>query len=201
MKNLGFLIVIIVLGFVSCETEEAPKTLYEKIEREELKKGTRADSIFLGINFGMKKEDFFIHCADLNKDSIISEGVGINVLYDIPNDLKFPSRMLFYPDFREGEIFRMRTKWIYTNWSPWNKETHGQSLKKDIASLMKEWYGGNDFIRVPHPIDTAAIVKIDGNRRILIETNLTGTEVKATYTDLLVEKELIELAAKRKEEE
>ena len=148
MKNILFLLLIIGLGFGSCEMEEAPKSLYEKIEREELKKGVRSDSLFLGIHFGMERQDFFIHCAELNKDSIVQEGTGTNVLYDLPTDLKNPARMLFYPDFYEGKIFRMRTNWNYRNWSPWNKATHGQLLKKDIAKLMKEWYGGNDFIRV-----------------------------------------------------
>ena len=66
---------------------------------------------------------------------------------------------------------------------------------------MMEWYGGNEFIEIPHPTDTVALVKIDGNRRILLERESVGTYVTATFTDLTVEQELKKLEEKRKEEE
>jgi uncharacterized OB-fold protein len=65
---------------------------------------------------------------------------------------------------------------------------------------MENWYGGEKFVEIPHPTDTIALVKIDGNRRILLERDDVGTNVKATFTDLTVEKKLKEEFKKRQEE-
>jgi hypothetical protein len=108
--------------------------------------------------------------------------------------------MSFYPDFKDGKIFKTDVLFTYNNWAPWNKDTHATLLKKRAKKLMMDWYGGNEFVRIPHPVDTAAYVKLDGNRRILIEQNMSGTEVLATFTDLKVEAEIKKEMIKRREE-
>jgi hypothetical protein len=203
MKNIFLLIAVAALAFgmVNCEGEEAPKTLYEKLEREALKSGEEHDDLFFGLYFGMTKDSFLLHCAALNKDTILYQGAGAKVEHEFKKgELKHPTRMSFYPDFKDGKIFKTDVLFTYNNWAPWNKDTHATLLKKRAKNLMMDWYGGNEFVRIPHPVDTAAYVKLDGNRRILIEQNMSGTEVLATFTDLKVEAEIKKEMIKRREE-
>ncbi|MFK7947029.1 MAG: hypothetical protein AB8G11_05520 [Saprospiraceae bacterium] len=204
MKHIFLLLTVISLAFgmVNCESEEAPKTLYEKLEREALKDGKEYNELFLGLYFGMTKDSFLLHCADLNKDTVLYQGIGGKVEHELKNgELKYPTRMNFYPDFHENKIFRIETKFIYNNWAPWNKDTHTPIMKERVKDLMMDWYGGNEFIRIPHPVDTLAYIKLDGNRRILLESNLAGTDMTATFTDLKVEKKIQAELKKRREEE
>lgn len=205
MKNIFLLIAaaILAFGMVNCKREEAPKTLYEKLEREALKSGEEHNDLFFGLYFGMTKDSFLLHCAELNKDTTLYQGMGGKVEHEFKEgELKHPARMNFYPDFKKEKIFKTDVFFTYNNWSPWNKDTHATLLKERTKKMMMDWYGGNEFIRIPHPIDTAAYVKLDGNRRILIEQDLSGTQVKATFTDLNVEAEIKEeLEKKMKEKE
>lgn len=187
------------LGITSCG-EESPKTFYEKMEREGLKSGERNDSLFLGLHFGMEKQQFFVHCSDLNKDTIIYMGNGGKVEHHIPTALKYSARMTFYPEFHEEIMYKVPVTFTYDGWAPWNKDYNATQLRERLKTELMDWYGGNEFFEVPHPVDTIALVKIDGNRRILLERDGGGAFVKATFTDLVVEKELKELQKKRKEE-
>ncbi len=194
-------------GMTNCESEAAPKSLYEKLEREALKTGEEHNDLFFGLYFGMTKDSFLLHCAELNKDTTLYQGMGGKVEHEFnKGELKHPARMNFYPDFRDSEIFKVDVTFTYNNWAPWNKDTHATLLKGRTKELIMKWYGGNEFVHIPHPVDTAAYVKLDGNRRILLEQNLAGTEVKATFTDLKVEQEIKKMlekqaAQKPKEEE
>lgn len=203
MKHTFLLIAVIGLAFgmVNCEGEEAPKSLYEKLEREALKSGEEHNEMFFGLYFGMTKDSFLLHCAELNKDTTLYQGMGGKVEHEFnKKELKHPARMGFYPEFYDEKIFRSEVRFTYNNWAPWNKDTHATLLKKRTKKLMMDWYGGNEFVRIQHPVDTAAYVKLDGNRRILIEQNMSGTEVKATFTDLNIEQKIKAEMQKRKEE-
>jgi hypothetical protein len=204
MKHTFLLIAVIGLAFgmVTCESEEAPKSLYEKLEREALKSGEEHNDLFFGLYFGMTKDSFLLHCAELNKDTTLYQGMGGKVEHEFSKgELKHPARMNFYPDFKDEKIFKTDVLFTYNNWAPWNKDTHATLLKERTKKMMMDWYGGNEFVRIPHPVDTAAYVKLDGNRRILIEQDLSGTQVKATFTDLRVEAEIKKEIMKIKEEE
>lgn len=201
MKYTFLLIAVIgmALSMVSCG-EEAPKTLYEKMEREALKSGKRYDSLFFDLRLGMTRQDFFLVCKDLNQDSIIYMGMGGKPEYHLKDELKHSARMTFYPDYYEEKIWNMPVKFTYDGWAPWNKDFSATKLRERLKDEMMEWYGGNEFIEIPHPTDTVALVKIDGNRRILLERESVGTYVTATFTDLIIEQELKKLEEKRKEE-
>ena len=201
MKYTFLLIAVIgmALSMVSCG-EEAPKTLYEKMEREALKSGERNDSLFLGLYLGMTRTDFFLHCAELNKDSIITGGGG-SVEYYLPDALKHSARMKFYPTFYEDKITSIPVTFYYDGWAPWNKDFSSTKLRERLKDELMEWYGGNEFVEIPHSTDTTALVKIDGNRRILLERESAGVYVIATFTDLVMEQELKKLDKKRREEE
>lgn len=203
MKYTFLLITVIglALGLVNCESEKAPKTLYEKLEREGLKSGERNDSLFFGLHFGMEKQDFFVHCSELNKDTVIYMGIGGKVEHHFPNELKYSARMSFYPEFYEDKIWKIPVKFAYDAWSPWNQDYNATKLRKELKTELMKWYGGNEFVEISHPTDTIALVKIDGNRRIVLERDGIGSFVNAIFTDLTVEKKLMKLEKKRREEE
>lgn len=202
MKYTFLLIAVIgmALSMVSCG-EEAPKTLYEKMEREALKSGKRYDSLFFDLELGMSRQDFFLVCAELNKDSVLYMGMGGKPEFHMKDELKHSARMSFYPDFYEEKIWNMPVKFTYDAWSPWNRDHSATKLRERLKDEFMEWYGGNEFFEMEHPTDTVAFVKIDGNRRIVLERENAGAHVIATFTDLRVEQELKKLEEKRKEEE
>lgn len=201
MKQTFLLIVIVgmALSMASCG-EEAPKTLYEKMEREALKSGERHDSLFFDLELGMTRQDFFLRCSELNKDSVLYMGTGGKPEYHIEKDLKHSARMVFYPDFYEEKVWNMPVKFFYDGWSPWNPDYSASKLRDRLKEELMEWYGGNEFVEIPHPTDTVALVKIDGNRRILLERESAGAYVTATITDLKIEEKIKELAKEREEE-
>lgn len=194
---------LVALAAIGCNREPAPKTLYEKMEREALKSGVKQDSLIFGLSFGMEKTAFFEHCAEMNKDSILYQGAGGKVEHKlINNELKHKGTVNFYPEFHEQKVWKLPVVFSYDGWSPWNKDFQAPKLRRDVADLLMKWHGGNDFFETPHPMDTVTLVKIDGNRRILLECDGSGAFVTATYTDLLVEKQLNQAQeATRKEEE
>ena len=159
---------------------------YHQRVEEELAKGVRQDSLFLGITFGMSPKEFFAHCWELNKQGLIHEGAqNMTVMYEV-EDLKEPATMNFYPDFYEDKIYEMPVTYAYKAWAPWNKELFADSLQQDVLKLYKKQYG-NDFIAVEHPKKGVAYVRVDGNRRISIFKE-NDTQVKVLFTDLLAER-------------
>jgi hypothetical protein len=201
MKYTFLLVTVIgvALSMGSCG-EEAPKTLYEKMEREALESGEQNDSLFFGLELGMTKQDFFLRCSELNKDSVLYMGTGGKPEHHLEEALKHSARMVFYPDFYEEKVWNMPVKFFYDGWSPWNKDYSATKLRDRVKDEMMEWYGGNEFVEIPHPTDTIAFVKIDGNRRILLERESAGAHVTATITDLKIEQEIKALAKRREAE-
>ncbi|WP_301922167.1 hypothetical protein [Ferruginibacter sp.] len=181
-----------ILGIVTvCSCTSSGIEQYDKLEKKELAKGTRVDSLFLGISFGMTSKTFFGHCWELNKKGIISDGSNNTmVLYKIDSALKFPATMNFYPDFIDNKVAHMRVNFQYNAWAPWNKAQWADSLLPDVLQLYKKWYpGGNDFIGLTDKEKRTIYVKVDGNRRITLG-KFDDMVVKADYSDLLVEEKL-----------
>ena len=177
MKKIGLLLLILA---TACHSE------YHQRVEEELAKGIRQDSLFLGITFGMSPKEFYAHCWDLNKQGLIHEGTqNMTVMYEV-KDLKEPATMNFYPDFYENKIYEMPVTYAYKAWAPWNKELFADSLQQDVLKLYQKQYG-NDFIAVEHPEKGVAYVRVDGNRRISIFKE-NDTQVKVLFTDLLAER-------------
>ena len=50
----------------------ACKSEYQKIEDRELSSGKEANELFLGLELGMDKKEFFETCWDLNKKGVLS---------------------------------------------------------------------------------------------------------------------------------
>lgn len=144
----------------------------------------RVDSIFLGIHLGMVRRDFYMHCWDLNKKGLFTDGTGNNyVLYKLKEELRYPADMNFYPDFSDSTISGMRVNIQYQGWAPWNKHLGADSLLPDVLSMCRKWYPeGAPFAVITQGADTTYI-KEDANRQITIK-KLDGVMVSIQYTDL-----------------
>lgn len=186
MKLGGYHIVwlglLIWVGLTACST----KGQYEKMVAQELASGIRNDSIFLGVHFGMTNTDFFAHCWELNKQKLIRQGPkNLSVEYDMGPFLKAPAKMNFYPNFEDGVIIEMPAKIAYDGWAPWNKPLSSDSLLLEVKALYEKWYGGG-FMKIEDPNRGTAFVKVDGNRRISIFTDVRS--VKVLFSDLTAAK-------------
>lgn len=167
-----------------------PKDRYDILVKNELAKGIREDSLFLGMHLGMSDKEFYTHCWELNKKGMIRQGTSnTSVLYKM-KELDYPAEMNFYPNFYEGRIYEMPVTYSYEGWSPWNKHLSSDSLQLKILNLYKVRYG-HDFMEVTHPKKGTAFIKVDGNRRITIY-KVDERQVGVIFMDLLVENKIKE---------
>lgn len=186
IKNALFTVVIISL-MVSCSTEQSK---YDKIVQQELAKGQRFDSLFLGLYLGMHAKKFYDTCTEMNKMGLITAGTGgTKVLYYIKDGLKYPASMNFFPDFYKNNIYHISVNYHYDAWAPWNKNLYADSLKIRLVDYYKKQYPGNDFIILKDKLNNDVFFKVDGNRRILIGS-ADEQFVNVDITDLLIEEKL-----------
>ena len=186
MIRIIFFIFIIVL-LAACREDNVNK--YSRLARKELASGKKVDSIFLGIYFGMTSKQFFLHCWQLNKKGILTDGKSNTaVLYKLgKNELNYPASMNFFPQFKLNKIHNMRVMYNYNDWAPWNKQLASEKLLTDVLNLYKKWYpAGNPFLIIEDKKRGIIYVKVDGNRRITIG-RYDDMHVKADFTDLSVE--------------
>jgi len=188
MKRCCFYFALILL-IAACDADK--KKTYPELVKQELGKGIRNDSLFLGIYLGMSSKDFYGHCWELNKTGIISDGNNNTMVkYKLDSGLKYPATMNFYPDFYEDKIMKMRVDFQYDGWAPWNRSHFADSLLPEVVKLYRRWYPeGNEFISLSDPEKGTIYVKVDGNRRITIG-KFNDILVKADFTDLLIEEKL-----------
>ena len=97
MKHRSFLkyasILILSLIF-ACQSP------YEKLEEQELSSGKVVKEIFLGLELGMDKKDFFETCWDLNKKGLLTNGpTELSVEYEAKMPSGKTAQMRFYPKF------------------------------------------------------------------------------------------------------
>lgn len=171
-----------------------PGKTYERRLKRELASGIRYDSLFMGLSFGMTQKEFYEHCWNMNKDSVIKQGsANMSVQYDLNEELEHPATMNFYPKFDSGKIVEMPVRFIYNGWAPWTKELSASNLAKDVKSWYEDIYG-KGFITVTHPMNGDAYTKIDGNRRITIYVE-NDLYVWARFTDMLARLEKDSLSA------
>lgn len=153
--------------FISCESE------YSKTVKEELASGVIYDSIFLDMNFGDTRKQFFEKCWKMNKEGLITNGAkSPMVQYDF-SDSTFhientKMQMLFYPLFDDKELINgMECEFAYAGWAPWNTHLVADSLLVKVNKIVTEWYGGNQFLDVKLADGQNLHTKVDGNRRIV----------------------------------
>jgi hypothetical protein len=182
--RISFLILVAGIIISGCGLQSE----YTRLVTQELASGVRNDSLFLGITFGMTSKEFYAHCWELNEEKLIRQGNrNMTVEYQV-EELDFPASMNFYPNFHQDKIYEMPVSFMYLAWAPWNEEMSADSLESDVVELLEKWYGGNSFIKVEHPEKGSVLVKVDGNRRIVVQKEEVQVQVK--YTDMLVEREM-----------
>lgn len=161
---------IILFSLVSCKSE------YQQYVDQEMAKGITQDSLIFGMKMGQTKKDFFTICWDLNKEKIISQGTGANARYVTDRDSiggeadPISKEMLFYGIFDENDVMRgMRMTYSFLAWAPWNEEMQSDRLLEHLREIYLTEYPGNDFIELEiKESEYPALVKIDGNRQILM---------------------------------
>ena len=191
MKTAGIILIMFCM-LVSC-SEDSAVDKYNKLVKKELASKQRVDSVFLGIYLGMPQQRFFMHCWEMNKKGLFTDGNDLTgnmtVLYKLPNELKYPASMNFYPDFQDSTIWKMRVYFHYDGWMPWNKSLGADSLLQEVVGMYKKWYSeGNSFIQIDDEKRGTVYVKVDGNRRISIK-KYDDVAVTAEYVNMLVEKQ------------
>ena len=189
MRAAGLLSLLFIL-LIGCKQDTAFDK-YKRQAKQELASNKRVDSIFFGIYLGMGKKDFYMHCWEMNKKGIFTDGTdgrgNMFILYKLPKELKYPASMNFFPDFNDSTIKSMKVLYQYEGWGPWNKHMSADSLLPDVLSMYKRWYSsGNDFIEMDDKIKGPLYAKVDGNRRITI-TKADDVQVKVEFNDMLVE--------------
>ncbi len=145
---------------------------YTRMVKSELAKGIRQDSVLLGLRLGDTKQVFFGKCFDLNKEQVVTQGMGVSVQYHFKDSVKLDTArdvtLMFYPEFdTTGVISAFNLEYSYSGWAPWNRHLQSDSLRERLKSIMKTWYGGNDFVMAKVG-ESEVPVKVDGNRRIML---------------------------------
>lgn len=169
-KRFGYFC-LLALGMMSCKSE------YQQYVERELATGIEQDSLIFGMQMGQTKKDFYERCWELNKQQLITAGTGnTNARYvidaDTLEDSSEAKEMLFYGIFDDTDTMRgMRMTYSYQAWAPWNRSKYSDRLLQQLQERYLEGYPGNDFIKID--IDAGqqnhlALVKIDGNRQILM---------------------------------
>ncbi|MDX2284966.1 MAG: hypothetical protein NW241_12440 [Bacteroidia bacterium] len=181
---LGILLLAAALG--ACRQQDT----YHRTVARELATGVRNDSLFMGIYLGMSSKDFFTHCWELNKQHIVTNGLGNNtVMYEMPTQFGQPAEMNFYPEFFEERVYRMPVRFHYRAWAPWNRELYSDSLQPKVIRLMEQWYGPGFFeMKDPERPDRPLQIKIDGNRQITVFCS-DEQYVNVNFTDLIAERQ------------
>ena len=176
---------LLITAFASCDN----RSEYEKLVAQEMRSGIRKDSLFLGIHLGMTRKDFYVHCWQLNKQYLLDNGPGnLSAEYQVKDELRMPSFMRFYPNFVDNKIYEMPVEFTYQNWSPWAKETSGDSLLPDVLKMYEQWYG-KKFLKMEREDKEDSWVMIDANKRLIVFRKDTST-VYVRYDDLLVTNQL-----------
>lgn len=168
----------------ACESQ------YQKIERKELASGEINNELFLSLELGMDKRDFFETCWQLNKEGILTNGpTELSVEYSLELPSGKPAKMRFYPDFVEDKIYLMPVEFVYDGWAPWNEELSVEKLREDVIAQFEKWYGPGFFEVSNEDKTLIAFVKIDGNRRVRIFKKSLSS-VRAEIVDLKMLKTL-----------
>lgn len=169
IRRLLFFLLIVVVS-VGCESE------YQQYVERELASGIRNDSLIFDMWIGQTRKDFYDICWQLNKQKLVREGTGNRTArhttdMDAEGNKTLESKdLLFYGIFDENDIMRgMDMTYSYLTWAPWNKDRQADKLLLRLREQYEKDYPGNDFIEIDiKDLEYPALVKIDGNRQILM---------------------------------
>lgn len=172
-------ILFLSFNFLSCNQQ----TEYERLVQKELDSGQRYDSLFLGYELGMKRQEFFDHSWELNQQNKITGDT--QVRYKL-NQLSKNATMTFYPEFKNDRIIRLPAEVSFDSWAIWNRELYADSLIVELIDMFEDMYGPG-FIRTLHPeLNKEAWIKVDGNRRISVYEH-DNMKARVEFLDLTAE--------------
>jgi hypothetical protein len=179
-------LVFLCVTVIACNQSE-----YSKLVKSEMSKNVIHDSLFLGMTFGISKQEFFDKCWKLNSQKLVSHGPNNQfVAYNLPlkegDSLRKSIRMLFYGIFNKDKTMTgMNLQFSYNSWSLWNKSLQPEKLIPVVQDTLKKWFPGNEFIKIKIDDNEADLwVKIDGNRQIILKPIDDNREVKVRIDDL-----------------
>ncbi len=156
---------------------------------------TQEDSLFLGYWLGMPRDSFYAHSWALNRKGLIMQGPrNQHIKLSLDTTFAHPATLLFYPDFFDGKIARMRMRFSYDGWAPWNKFLFADTMIVDIVELMQAWYGegfGSRPVQGPFGRIVPQYTNMGQARRISIQV-LDDREVGVLITDLGAERRMAE---------
>ena len=178
--------ILFLLGLTSCTTSD-----YTKLVKQEMSKNIVKVSLFFGMKLGDRRQTFYDICWQLNKDKLVKQGPRNSfVQYQLPtkktDSLQRKITMLFYGIFNKDKIMTgMDMKFYYEAWALWNESLHSDKLLPIIKDTLKIWYPGNDFISVKlKKSKKNVLVKVDGNRQIIIKPLADNREIDVQIVDL-----------------
>lgn len=154
------------------------------VEQQELAKGIRQDSLFMGLYLGMTRQDFLNHCWQMNKQNLFTEGNNKTVVYQMGKLYSdYPIQINFYPRFKEEKISQLPVLFTYKTSDPYNPNMQTEKLLVEVRKEMGKWYG--EFFLTDMPTGGKGYAQVNGNRRILILVE-RDFEVMVIFTDLTV---------------
>lgn len=181
IKRILFFFSILLL-MSACRGTDKKKLI--EVEKQELAKGIRNDSIFHGLYLGMTVAAFADTCRERHRQGLFDEGGNRMVEFELKNnELKFPAKISFYPIFTHNKISEVPVFFRYSNLEIWNPEMKTDKLLIDVKKLMEKWYNGRFFLTAL-PTGRNGFAQVSGNRRILIKMDKED-EVVVVFTDLI----------------
>jgi hypothetical protein len=170
--NINRFVFFLVVGisFTACQSE------YQQYVDQELASGVTNDSLILGMRMGQTRKQFYSDCWELNRQKLINQGTGnqtarfVTDRDSLGNTTPQSKDLLFYGIFDKDDIMRgMDMTYSYLAWAPWNEDMQSDQLLGHLRDLYLQDYPGNDFIEIDiKESEVPALVKIDGNRQILM---------------------------------
>jgi len=189
MSKISGLLIVITFLFYRCT--DSPEAQYKALEKTELQSGVRYDSIFKGLYFGMKHQDFRDYCYLKNTVDHDFKMGGPNTSWPESklNELNYPAAINFYPVFAKGVITEMNALIYYDNAVFKDGTFDKDSLLVDVITMMQRWYG-KPFLKIksPYTYKDDIYVSVHGNRRVTVYPTQTS-EIKVWIVDLYAKKE------------
>lgn len=181
---LGALLGVLLL--VSCTGEPiSTEAAYAREVKRAMQATSQAREVFLGLELGIEKKEFYRRCTILNRKELITMGRGGNsVDHPLPTQLDRPAKLSFQPVFSEEDpprVVAYRLDFIYDDWSPWNKAASAENLLPDVADYLAEQFPLN-WWEIEHPVHKRTLVAVDGTTQFAIWTDLSN--VYGRITDL-----------------
>ena len=181
-----FLLSLTALLLLGCQPEDtSPVGRYRAAIREGLAAPAAPMETVLGIDLGIPAQEFFDRCTELNHQQLITmSGGGNTVSHPLTNELNRPAQLIFQPVFTDQPrtLQAMELRFIYDDWSPWNRLASADTLLPDAARYLEHTLG-TELIELRHPRYQRMFAGVDGNRLLTLWKDDDST-VKGRITDL-----------------